>query len=62
MGILFEEVSDPIERRKKLIENGQLMCQQIKQAAAQHDPIDHNVINVANALNSTLKAIGEISA
>lgn len=61
MGILFEEVADPAERKKKLTENGIAICQQMKDLVAANKLSEIDVNNLSNALIQTLRAISSLN-
>lgn len=61
MGILFEEVADPGERKKKLTENGIAICNQMKDLVAAGRLSEIEVNNLSNALIRTLRAIDSLN-
>lgn len=68
MGALYDEITDPAERKRKLIENGRLVCQQARVGLGGHldgkQPISvdglTDLVNSFGYVSQVLRTIGEI--
>lgn len=60
MSFYFEEITDPVERRKKLVQRGRSLCLEAKQAFTDGLLADAAAIKILNHLNFVSRTLEEI--